>query len=48
MISFYVKKGRLPSEIYNLPEGEKIFLYSCMITEKEEENKKRGICPFLS
>ena len=47
MIYHYVKKGRLPSEIYNLPEGEKAFLYVAMANELEEESKKGGFCPLL-
>ena len=36
MIYHYVKKGRLPSEIYNASDGEKMMLYACMIKEFEE------------
>jgi len=40
MIYWYVRKGRLPSEIYNLPEGEKAFLYACMRKELEDKSKE--------
>jgi len=46
MIHYYVQKGRMPSEIYNASEGEKIFLYASMIKELED-NKNKGICPLL-
>lgn len=39
MIYWYTCKGRLPSEIYNLPEGEKAFLYACILKELEEKKK---------
>lgn len=48
MIFHYVKKGRLPSEIYNAPEGEKMMLYTCMIMEFEELAKTGGACPLLA
>lgn len=40
MIYWYVRKGRLPSEIYNLSEGEKTFLYVCMMKELEDRPKE--------
>lgn len=40
MIYWYTRKGRLPSEIYNLPEGEKAFLYACMLKELEDRKKE--------
>jgi len=46
MIYHYVSKGRLPSEIYNLSEGEKAFLFACMIRELEE-NPKGIKCPLV-
>jgi hypothetical protein len=42
-----VQKGRLPSEIYNAPEGEKLFLLASMLIEKENRNNIAGICPLL-
>ena len=48
MIHYYVQKGRMPSEIYNAPEGEKIFLYASMIKESEDSKIRAGICPLLS
>jgi hypothetical protein len=42
MISHYVKKGRLPSEIYNLSEGEKAFLFACMIKEIGQRKKENA------
>lgn len=40
MIYWYTRKGRLPSEIYNLPAGEKAFLYACMMKELEDRAKE--------
>lgn len=46
MIYYYVSKGRLPSEIYNLTEGEKAFLFACMT--RELENDPKGFkCPLV-
>jgi len=39
MVYHYVRKGRLPSEICNLPEGEKAFLLACMWKEQETREK---------
>jgi hypothetical protein len=35
MIHYYVQRGRMPSEIYNAPEGEKMFLLASMLVELE-------------
>lgn len=45
MIHYYVQKGRLPSEIYNLPENEKVFLYASMLVELK--GKRAGMCPLF-
>ena len=48
MIHYYVQKGRLPSEIYNLSEGEKTFLYASMLVELENSKDRAGICPLVA
>jgi hypothetical protein len=48
MIHYYVQKGRMPSEIYNAPEGEKAFLYASMLVEMENSKNNAGICPLLA
>lgn len=45
---YYTQKGRLPFEIYNAPEGEKLFLFASMLVELENKAKQGGICPFMA
>ena len=45
---YYVQKGRMPSEIFNAPEGERIFLFASMLVELEKKGDREGICPFLA
>lgn len=47
MIHYYVQKGRLPSEIYSLSEGEKMFMLASMLIELEKKPSTAGICPLL-
>ncbi len=48
MIYHYVKKGRLPSEIHNASEGEKMMLYACMVMEFEELAGAGGTCSLMA
>lgn len=48
MVYHYVKKGRLPSEIFNASEGEKAFLFACMLEEIEERAKNPFVCPLMA
>ncbi|MGB9903042.1 MAG: hypothetical protein ACPLQO_00050 [Desulfotomaculales bacterium] len=37
MVHYYTQKGRMPSEIFNAPEGEKAFLFASMLLELEKK-----------
>jgi hypothetical protein len=48
MVYHYTKKGVRPSVVFNVSEGERAWLYACMIEELQEREKTGGICPFLA
>lgn len=41
LAAIFLKTGRLPSEIRNLPIGERAFVFACMRAEQEANQKNK-------
>jgi hypothetical protein len=39
LAAIFLKTGRLPQEILDLPRGERAFLYAAIMVEQEENEK---------
>jgi hypothetical protein len=42
LASIFLKTGRLPSEILDLPRGERALIYAAILVEQEENQKAMG------